>query len=245
MSAIPSLGTPAPDDDEGCPRLYDAQRSMFPEVPALVGPVVRRTVDHAEVGRRRMVEKLGELFEGVGVAVLVATRMRHGPLGLKSGEAPLVLHGERVLTRGRLDPEAAIPVGVSAEPHGPVRRRDLVGTVGPRPADHVDDGLEVAAQEHLEGPVTLGGGRRDEGAHTRSVGATRSGSSTRAQCCARGAVDLPRGAEASHGPGRSGRVGLGPTVRLGAPPARMRPPGPATAYGRNVAARQLLHTVLY
>src|ERR1700733_4912189 len=147
-----------------------------------------------------MVEKLGELFEGVGVAVLVATRMRRGPLGLKSDEAPLVLHGERVLTRGRLDPEAAIPAGVSAEPHGSVRRRNFVGTVGPRPADHVDDALEVAAQEHLEGPFTLARGRRDEGPHARSVGPTRAWQSDSSAMCARGALDQPRRAEASHAP---------------------------------------------
>ena len=148
---------------------------MLPEVPALVGPIVRCTVDYAEVGRRRMVEELGELLERVGVAVLVATRVRHGPLGLKSDEALLVLHSERVLTRGRLDPEAAIRAGVSTEPHGSVRRRDFVGAVGPRPADHVDDGIEVLAQQHLEGPVTLACGRREEGAHARSVGPTRAG----------------------------------------------------------------------
>ena len=67
---------PGAGDDEGRPRLDDAQRPMLPEVPALVGPVVRRTMDHAEVGRRRMVEELGELLERVGVAVLVATRVR-------------------------------------------------------------------------------------------------------------------------------------------------------------------------
>ena len=46
-----------------------------------------------------MVEKLGKLLERVGVAVLVATRMRQGPFGLKSDESRLFLHGKWVLTR--------------------------------------------------------------------------------------------------------------------------------------------------
>ena len=154
-----------------------------------------------------MVEELGELFEGVGVAVLVATRMWRGPLGLKPDEARLVLHRERVLTRDRLDPEAAIHAGVSAEPHGSVRRRDFVGTVGPRPADHVDDGIEVAAQEHLEGPVTLARGRREEGAHARSVGPTRAWHSTRAQCAPEEPSTCPDGPRRPTVPGVRTRLG--------------------------------------
>src|SRR6202034_2683972 len=95
-------------DDEGCSRLDHAQRPVFSEVPTLVNPVVGRTVNYAEVGRRGVVEKLGELLERVGVAVLVATRMRLCALGLKSDEARLVLHGERVLTANRLNSVATI-----------------------------------------------------------------------------------------------------------------------------------------
>ena len=140
---------------------------VLPEVPSLVGPVVRRSVDHAQVGRRGMVEV--KPLERVGIAVLAAVGVRRRPLDLQSDEACLVLDGDRVPTRHRVDPEATVPPGIPAEADGTLRRCDFVGAVGPRPADHVDDGFEVGAQQHLEGTVTLAGGRRDERGHAVSV----------------------------------------------------------------------------
>ena len=159
--AAADIGNPEPrhpgtGDDKGCPRLHDAQRSVLSEVPTLVNPVVGRTVDHAEVRRRGMIEELGELLEGVGIAVLAAPRMPSCALGLKSDEARLVLHGKWVLTGDRHNPETPVHLGGTAELDGAVNRSDFVRSVGPRPADHVDDWIELVAQQDVERPFDVG-----------------------------------------------------------------------------------------
>ena len=71
-------------DHERRPGLDDAERAVLAAVAALVFPVVRRRVDHAEVGRGRVVEQLRDrvVREGVGV---------HGAVGVRIG----ALVGER------------------------------------------------------------------------------------------------------------------------------------------------------
>ena len=55
-----------------------------------------------------MIEELGELLEGVGIAVLAAPRMPSCALGLESDEARLVLHRKWVLTGDRHNPETPV-----------------------------------------------------------------------------------------------------------------------------------------
>ena len=70
----PSLRTPFPAIDERRPRLHDAERAVLAPMAALVLPVVRGGVQHAEVGRRRMVEELRDVVVGERVRVGVARR---------------------------------------------------------------------------------------------------------------------------------------------------------------------------
>jgi hypothetical protein len=122
-----------------------------------------------------VVEQLGKLLESVRIAVLMATRMRRRAFVLEPDKERLILHMEWAPASHRLDPEALLfRSGFPAESHRAVGRRHFVGALGPRPANHVDDGLQVAAQKHIEGPVPLTGSRRRERAHGRSVRAPSS-----------------------------------------------------------------------
>ena len=64
---------PFPGDDEGRPRLHNVERSVLTAMPALVLPVVGGGVDHAQVGRGRVVEELGDGVVRERVRVLAAT----------------------------------------------------------------------------------------------------------------------------------------------------------------------------
>ena len=65
-------------DHERRAGLHDAERAVLAEVAALVLPVVRGGVDHAEVGRGRVVEELGDVVERERVRVVGAVRVRVG-----------------------------------------------------------------------------------------------------------------------------------------------------------------------
>ena len=67
-------------DHERRARLHDAERAVLAEVAALVLPVVRGRVEHAEVGRGRRVEELGDLVVGVRVGVVGPVRVGVGLL---------------------------------------------------------------------------------------------------------------------------------------------------------------------
>jgi len=96
-----------------------------------------------------MVEHLGELLECVGVAVQAAIWMGRRSLGFDPHEAPLVLDGNRVLPGDVLDHELVLGFRIATKTNGTVGRRDVVDARRLRPGDHVDDGLEVPAQEHV------------------------------------------------------------------------------------------------
>ena len=74
-----------PRDHERRPRLHHAERAVLAEVAALVLPVVRGGVHHAQVGRRGVVEELRDLLERERVRV----RRTRGDTGRRSlgGEA--------------------------------------------------------------------------------------------------------------------------------------------------------------
>ena len=57
-------------DHERRPGLHDAQRTVLAAVAALVLPVVGGGVQHAQVGRRGMVEELGDVVERERVGVV-------------------------------------------------------------------------------------------------------------------------------------------------------------------------------
>ena len=59
---------------------------MLAPVAALVLPVVRGGVDHAQVGRGGVVEELGGLLEGERIRVVATVGMRVGELGGQPGE---------------------------------------------------------------------------------------------------------------------------------------------------------------
>ena len=78
-------------DHERRPRLHDVERAVLAAVAALVLPVVGGGVDHAEVGRGRMVEELRHLLVGERVAVRGAVRVAHAQLvgaAARSGRSP-------------------------------------------------------------------------------------------------------------------------------------------------------------
>ena len=128
-------------------------------MPALVLPVVRGRMQDAEVGRGRRVEQLRDLVEGVGVRVGRARRVRVGLLVGERSEPGGRLVGERVGTGGLEDlPRARRPAPPERDP--PLRAQGLVAVVAAG-EDHVDDGFQFLAEEHLErgvdrGPIGLG-----------------------------------------------------------------------------------------
>ena len=103
----PSLRTPLPRDHERRAGLHDAERAVLAEVAALVLPVVRRRVDHAEVGRRGRVEELGDLVERVRVGVVAPVRVLLRPLVGERRELVGRLVGERVAALGGGDSVSA------------------------------------------------------------------------------------------------------------------------------------------
>ena len=83
-------------DHERRPGLHDAERAVLADVAALVLPVVRGGVQHAQVGRGGRVEELDDLLEGVRVGVVGAVRVQVGELGVERREGVGRLVGERV-----------------------------------------------------------------------------------------------------------------------------------------------------
>ena len=136
---------PLPGDDERCPRLHHVERSVLTAMPALVLPVVGGGVDHAQVGRGRVVEELGDLCEPERVRVLAAPGVGMGALGVQPGEPVRRLVGERIgaLARDLLVPAALGPP--EADP--PVVRTGLVRRVAVRagPCRRWDRGPSRAA----------------------------------------------------------------------------------------------------
>jgi hypothetical protein len=119
-------------------------------VAALVLPVVRGGMDHAQVGRGGVVEQLGYLREREGVRVLAPGRVAVSAFDLEPREAVSGLVGERVGALGG-DPFVAAAV-TAAEAHPPVVRARLVGAVASE-QDHVDDRVERGVEEHVEGAL--------------------------------------------------------------------------------------------
>ena len=125
-------------DHERRPGLHDAGRSVLAPVAALVLPVVRRRVDHAEVRRGRVVEQLGDRVEGVRVGVDGPVRVGVCPLVGERGELVGRLVGEGV---DALAPETLVAVGAGTGPpegHGTVVGPRLVA-VAVAEQHHVDD----------------------------------------------------------------------------------------------------------
>ena len=75
-----------PGDHERRPGLHHAQRAVLAPVPAGVLPVVGGGVHHAQVGRRRVVEELGDLLVGERVGVGRPGGVGVGQLGGEPGE---------------------------------------------------------------------------------------------------------------------------------------------------------------
>ncbi len=142
-----------PRDDERRPGLHDVEGAVLTAVAALVLPVVRGRVDHAEVGRRRVVEQLRDLVERERVRVLLARRVWLGALGGKPRELVGGLVGERIGARGG---DRFVPAVVRApEPDPAVVRASLV-TAAACHQHHVDDRIERRVEQHLERALGVG-----------------------------------------------------------------------------------------
>ena len=116
-------------DHERRAGLHDAERAVLAAVAALVLPVVRGRVEHAQVGRGRVVEELRDVVVRVGVRVGGAGRVRIGALGVDAHEPVGRLVGERVRA-GHAGAFVAVGSGTrAAERDRAVGARDLVGAV--------------------------------------------------------------------------------------------------------------------
>ena len=82
----PSLRTPLPAITNGARACTMPERAVLAAVTALVLPVVGGGVQHAEVGRGRMVEELRDVVERVRVRVGGTRRVRVGALGVEAHE---------------------------------------------------------------------------------------------------------------------------------------------------------------
>ena len=164
-------------EDERRTGLDDVERAVLAAVTAPVLVVVGRRVDDAQVGRHRRLEELGHLLVPVRVGVLRLSREPVGGLRLGAGEAVHRLVPERVPALGleHLVGEA-VAVEAAPEPHLPVGRMRLVGTV-PGREHHLDHRAEPGIAQDREGGVgrigpgvtrSGGGGRRDK-LHTGKI----------------------------------------------------------------------------
>ena len=144
----PELAHALAREHERRPGLHEPERAVLAEVAALVLPVVRGGVQHAEVGGGGRVEELGDLVERVRVGVLRPVRERVGALVGERRE--LRRSTGRRGDRGPSTGDALVgAVGVAAERDPAVVGEGLVGAVAGR-AHHVDDRVEGAVEEHLE-----------------------------------------------------------------------------------------------
>ena len=164
-------GHPRPPRMNGRPGLHHADGAVLAQVAALVLPVVRRAVEHGEVGSRRRVPELRHLVvcERIGVALPVGEP--HGQLGIEPREPIGRLVGERVVAFDLLDlerPRGAL--GDAPDPHATIGGHRLVGVVADPSHHRIDDGVQIRVEQHLGGAVDRGGGRRR---HRRSVGSPR------------------------------------------------------------------------
>ena len=123
---------------------------MLPEVAALVGPVVGRGVDHAEVRRGRVIEDLRGLFVGERVAVGHPRGLQRLQLVGQAGKAVGRLVAKRVATAGLLHR------AVGPEPHTAVDGMGFDG-VAVAHEHHLDDRLERGIQQHLDGVADVHG----------------------------------------------------------------------------------------
>ena len=155
-------------DHERRAGLHDAERPVLAAVAALVLPVVRGGVQHAQVGRGGMVEELRDVVERERVRVRGARRVRVGALGVEPDEAVGGLVGERI---GAVHAGALVAVG--ARTGAPERDRTLgagdlvralvrasyvpspVPTRRRAPRHHVDDRRQLRVEQHVERAVEV------------------------------------------------------------------------------------------
>ena len=138
-------------DHERCACLDHTERAVLTAVAALVLPVVVGGVDHAQIGRRGVVEELSDVVERVRVRVVGAGRVALRDLGCERSELLGRLVGERVVPFGLEHVEAGV---ASPEPACSRGRSGLVRAVA---ADehHVDDRVERGIEQHFQRPVRL------------------------------------------------------------------------------------------
>ncbi len=154
----PSLRTPLPAITNGARACTMPERTVLAAVTTLVLPVVGGGVQHAQVGRRRMVEELRDVVERVRVRVGVARRVRVGALRVETDEPVGRLVGERIRTG---DPGALVAVGPgsgAAERHCARGARHLVGVVVARldpTGHHVDDRRQLCVEQHVQRAVEV------------------------------------------------------------------------------------------
>ena len=91
--------------------LHDADRAVLAEVAALVLPVVRGRVDHAQVGRGGRVEELGDLLEGERVGVVAAVGVQVRP-ARRRGRRTCRSTGRRAGSRPRFSTSTKSPRSV-------------------------------------------------------------------------------------------------------------------------------------
>ena len=137
-------------DDKRSARLHDVDRTVFADVAALITPVVRRRMQHAQVGCGRVVEQLRHLLVPVRIAVGGARRMQAVEFGVDAGEAVDRLIGQRVAAAHVVDREASV---VAAERDGTIGGERFVAVRSGGAEDHLDNRFEVVVQENFEGAL--------------------------------------------------------------------------------------------
>lgn len=174
--------------DQRRPRLEDVQRAVL----AAVGRrAVRGGVQHAQVGRARVIEDLGDPLVGQGVAVAEPCGLPHRQLLGERRQPSRVLDGERVAAGhplhlvGPAGPcrafsgvvavgGAVAPAGRTGEAHAAVDRTGLVEPRFGRGDHHLHDRLQVRGAEDVEGACAqpgIGGAAAGAAGATRGAGA--------------------------------------------------------------------------
>ena len=138
-----------PGQDERGPGLDHTEGTVL---TAMIHLVVGGGVQDAEVGGAGMVEDLGDVFPGIGVAVGPPVGLPGRQFGRQRGETGGVLVGQGIASLHGVDVEGpSAGRGPPPEPDGAVDGAGLVQVGSGRGDDHLHQRLEVGVQEDLEG----------------------------------------------------------------------------------------------
>ncbi len=141
------------DERRAC--LHDAEGAVLAEMTSLVAPEVGSGVQHHQVGCRRMIEQLSQVFQCMRIRVLAAARVGCRSFLGQAAEMPGVLSCDRTLPADRLGVEDPVRCGarprpgrVPVEAQVPVAGRNLVLAGSGGPGDQINDGLQRFSEQH-------------------------------------------------------------------------------------------------